>query len=397
MIDYEDALQLVLERATVRTAEAVSVYDRAACGRVLARDVVAGISSPPFDRSAMDGFAVRQQDVQDLPAELDVIGEVFAGQQADFTIGPGQAAVITTGAPAPPGSDMVVMVEDTERTPDGKVRILDTGRPNIVPTGEDVRAGDVVLQAGLPLTALRLGVAAAAGHAELEAVRRPSAALVCTGNEVIEPGNEAPADSIYNANGSMLAALLAPVCGEFNYLGIAGDDEAGLAEAFRRGLESDVLVISGGVSMGQYDLVPAALQAAGVEQVFHKVAIKPGKPTFFGAAGSNLVFGMPGNPQSCFVIFHMLVAPAVAAMSGRTDLPPLLREGVLGETLRNKPGRMNVIPCLVEERDGVSVLRRCPFHGSGDIVGPSGADAYYIVPRGTEELREGDRLRFFRV
>ncbi len=395
MIDYEDALRLTLENVT--TCGPVQVPTAAARGLVLAEDVVARIARPPFNKAAMDGYAVRSEDVGELPAELEVIGEVFAGQPPELTLGPGQAAVITTGAPVPEGADMVVMVEDTERTDGGKVRVLEPSRMNICAAGEDVRAGDTVLRAGQGLTPLRIGAAAAAGYGELSAYRRPTGALLCTGNEVVEPGQAVPEGKIFSSNGPMLSSLMAPVCRDLTYLGIVGDEEEELAAGLRKGLESDVLVISGGVSMGQYDLVPAALQRVGVKRIFHKVAIKPGKPVFFGIAGRTLVFGMPGNPQSCFVIFHMLVAPAMAAMSGATDLPPRFEEGVAAEGFKNNPARMNVMPCTVERRDGVSALRRCQYHGAADIVGASAADAYLVVARGIEQVREGERLRFFRI
>lgn len=395
MIDYEEALRLVLEHARPRGTERVATA--AARGRILAEDVVAHASSPPFNKAAMDGYAVRADDVQELPAELEIVGEVLAGQFPDFTVGPGQAAGITTGAPVPAGADTVIMVEHTERVSNSAVRVMRLSGANICAKGEDIRSGDAVLSAGQVLTPLRVGVAATAGHAMLTVHRRPSAALLCTGNEVIEPGLAPQRGEIFDANGPMLSSLMEPLCRDFAYLGIVGDDEEELEAKMRQGLASEVLVISGGVSVGRYDLVPAVLGRAGVERIFHKVAIKPGKPTFFGATATSIVFGMPGNPQSCFVVFHMLVAPAMAAMSGATELPPVLEEGVAAQGFKNKPERMNVMPCAIEQRDGVNLVRRCPYHGSADIVGPSAADGYFIVPRGTERVQEGDTLRFFRT
>jgi len=395
MIEYDEALRLVLKHAEARGTESVSVAS--AVGRVLARDVVARISSPPFNRAAMDGYAVRAQDVAELPAELEVVGQAFAGCPANLTIGPGQACVITTGAPVPPGADTVVMVEHTEQAAAGRVRVLRLTGSNIAPEAEDVRAGDVVLRAGLTMTPLRVGVAAAAGYPEVTVYRRPSAALLCTGTEIVEPGQEPGPGRIYNANGPMLCSLLEPLCPGLEYLGIVADDEAELEARVRRGLKADLLVISGGVSMGQYDLVPAVLARCGVRQVFHKVAVKPGKPVFFGTCGSTLVLGMPGNPQSCFVIFKMLAEPALAAMAGRTELPPFLEEGTIAEGFKNKGERMNVVPCRIERSAAGPLLRRQPCHGSADLVGPAQADGYFIVPRGVERVAQGDRLRFFAI
>jgi molybdopterin molybdotransferase len=287
------------------------------------------------------------------------------------------------------------MVEHTEPAGAGRVRILKLTGANICPEGEDAVAGQVLLRAGAVMTPLRIGVAATAGAAQVRVWRRPSAALLCTGSEVVEPGATPGPGRIYNSNGPMLAALLAPLCREFGYLGIVADDEAQLEARVHRGLAADLLVISGGVSMGQHDLVPAVLGRCGVRQVFHKVAIKPGKPAFFGVAGSSLVLGMPGNPLSCFVIFKMLAEPALAAMAGRTELPPVLEEGTAAAAFENKPDRMSVIPCRIERSARGPLLSLQHHHGSADLLGPGEADGFLIVPRGVEHVAAGDRLRFF--
>jgi len=396
MIDYEEALRLVLAHADPRGAESVPVD--AAAGRVLAQDVTARISSPPFDKSAMDGYAVRAEDVARLPAELDVIGQAFAGEPARVTVGPGQACVTTTGAPVPAGADTVVMVEHTEQAGEGRVRVLKLTGTNICPEGEDVRAGDVLLRAGQVMTPLRVGVAAMAGAERVEVVRLPTAALLCTGSEVVEPGAEPGPGHIYNSNGPMLLSLLAPLCRDVTYLGIVADDEAQLEEAVRRGLEADLLVVSGGVSMGQLDLVPAVLERCGVRQVFHKVTVKPGKPVFFGEAeGGGLVLGMPGNPVSCFVIFKLLAWPALAAMAGHSEPPPHFEEGRSAEGFANRGERMNVLPCRIERTTDGPLLTPLPHHGSADLAAPSSADGYLIVPRGAQRVDAGQRLRFFTI
>ncbi|MGD2175914.1 MAG: hypothetical protein PVJ27_10965, partial [Candidatus Brocadiaceae bacterium] len=217
MIDYEEALKLVLSECEPCSAEDVDTAS--ACGRVLAQDVEARISSPPFNKAAMDGYAVRAEDVRELPAELEVVGEVFAGKPPGATVGPRQAAVITTGAPVPGEADTVVMVEHTEKLPGSRVRVLKLSGSNICSEGEDVRAGDTVLREGQELTPLRIGIAAAAGYARLRVHRRPSGALLCTGTEVVEPGEEPAGGQIFNANGPMLGALMRPACRSFEYLG----------------------------------------------------------------------------------------------------------------------------------------------------------------------------------
>jgi len=395
MISYEHARELVLAEAHTCGVERVPT-DRA-CGLILAEDVRAKISSPPFNKAAMDGYAVRAEDVADLPAVLEVVGEVFAGAFPEFTVGPGQASLITTGAPVPGGADTVIMVEHTEQAPEGRVKVLRTSGTNICPKGEDIEAGESVLRAGQRLTPLRVGIAASAGRREVRVRRLPATALLCTGTEVVEPGGRLGPGRIFNANGPMLSSLLRPLSREFSYLGIVGDDEKGFLELVARGLQSDLFVITGGVSMGQYDFVPEALKRAGVRQVFHKLAVKPGKPTFFGVAGGTLVFAMPGNPQSCFVQFKMLVEGALEAMSGSADPAPHFETGTMEEGFDNKPARLNALPCDVRRRAGATSLKLHPYHGSADIVGPAAADGFLLAPRGAERVNKGDELRFFAI
>ncbi len=393
MMEYAEARDLVLAECAPCRTELLPPGD--ARGYVLAEDVVARISSPPFPKAAMDGYAVRSRDVEHLPVDLKVVGEAFAGKFPDFSLDAGEAAIIATGAPVPEGADTVVMEEHTRTPSDDTVRVLKLSGDNICPEGEDVREGDTVLTAGQVLTPFRIGMAASAGCDRVRVCGRPDCALLCTGNEVVEPGEAPGKGQIFNSNGPMLSSLLRPLAGDFDYLGIAGDDQKELSRLVRRGLEADVLVVTGGVSVGPRDLVPRVLQDAGVRQEFHKLAIKPGKPTFFGTADGTLVFGMPGNPQSCFVIFKMLVEGALAVLSGAANPPPRLEEGVSAESFPNKPARLNVRPCMVDRSRVPPLLHRCACHGSADIVGPSRADGYFLVPRGAERVEKGQSLRFF--
>ncbi len=395
MIPYEKALELIDLRTAPLGAQEVPTIE---CGgRVLAEEVIARIPSPPFNKSAMDGYAVRSADVRELPAKLKLVGESLAGGWPDFAVGPGQCAAIATGAPVPEGADTVVMVEHTERLENGVIRVERLSGANICAQGEDVQEGDVVLKPGQLLTPLEAGVAAAAGYARLKVSRKPSVALVCTGTEVKEPGEKISAGQIFNSNAYLLAALLEPEAREFHYLGIVGDDTASVKAAIEKGLESDVLIISGGVSVGPFDLVPDALAAVGVETVFHKVAIKPGMPVFFGRRGGAHVFGMPGNPLSCFVVFHILVRRAFARMTGWSESPPFLAEGRLTRDVRTKGGRRTFRPCHIEAKAGQVLLTPAEHRGSADITGAADADGFFVVPGDVSQVDEGEIVEFFEV
>ena len=395
MITHEEALELI--RRHVRAVGTEEVETARCAGRTLAADVTSRLPSPPFNKAAMDGFAVRACDVAQPPAELVLVGESFAGGWPDFNVGPAQCARITTGAPVPEGADMVVMVEHTCELPGGRVRVEKLSGRNICDKGEDLREGQVVLLAGQILTPMQVGVAATAGCGRLTVYQRPSIALLCTGTEVVEAPAPMRDGQIYNSNAPMLTALLAPLGSSFEYLGIVGDTKADLTAAVRKGPDCDLLVITGGVSMGQYDLVPDALEAAGVEIHFRKCAIKPGKPVVFGTREGSCVVGLPGNPQSGFVVFHVLLRAVLARMVGAEELPPLYKTGRMSEAFRNKPDRKSFKPCRIEVSDGVNHIIPVRHQGSADIMGASWAGAFFVVPRGMEQVERGQLMEFFEV
>jgi len=342
MIDYRDALREVVSRAKPLAGEPVPLAK--ALGRTLARDVRAGENVPPFTKATMDGYAVRAADTVPpegaAAVELRVTEDLPAGRVSRKTLGPGQAARIMTGAPLPHGADAVVMVEDTAKADNG-VMILRPAKPgdNIGEAGEDLKKGDFVLEKGELLGPAEVGMLAALGQAPAWVARRPRVAVIATGDEIVEPGRRKRPGQIRNSNGPALLAAALQAGAVASYLGIARDRDASLQGKIRRAAAADILVLSGGVSVGDYDLVKDGLRGHGVRPVFWQVRIKPGKPVFFGVRGRQLVFGLPGNPTSAMVTFHLFVRPAIDRMLGRKTVGPRAGKAVLGQALTLKPGR----------------------------------------------------------
>jgi molybdopterin molybdotransferase len=405
ILGVDEALERVLAEARPPSAEAVPLEE--AAGRFLAADLRASADMPPFDRTAMDGYALRAADAASVPAELEVIEEIPAGRDPRIPVGPGRASRIMTGAAIPEGADAVVMVERTERLDDGRrVRILEPPRPgqHVRRAGEDVKRGDLLLPAGGFLGAPEVALLAAEGCARVEVAARPSVALLSTGDELVGIGEQPRGSRIRETNSWSLAALLRRMGIEPRRLGIAKDEAAALAERIGEGLRADVFVLTGGVSMGEYDLVGAALKRAGCRALFERVAIQPGRPLLFGVAeGSGagggrpartLVFGLPGNPVSSVVDFLVFARPALRKMLGaRRPIDPL-PAAELAEPLRHRPGRRAYLPARVEpDADGRLLARPVPSMGSADLVALSRANALVVVPETEGDLAPGARLR----
>lgn len=342
MIDYSEARDLVLSAAKKLPAESVPLAR--ALGRTLARDVRAREDIPPFTKATMDGYAVRSEDTRPEPdaaeVRLAVLADLPAGRLPRQAVGRGQAVRIMTGAPLPGGADAVVMVEDTaadER--DVVVRRAVRSGDNIGLAGEDLKKGDAAVERGTVIGPAEIGMLAAAGLARVPVVRRPKLAVISTGDEIAEPGRPKRRGQIRNSNGPALTALALQAGADAAYLGIARDRKASLAAKLAKARSADVLVLSGGVSVGDYDLVKSELEAAGVKPVFWRVRIKPGKPVFFGVRGRQLVFGLPGNPTSSMVTFHLFVRPAIDRLLDRTAIGPTSATAVLDEAIALKPGR----------------------------------------------------------
>lgn len=395
MIDIDDACARVL--ANVKAGDVVRTSLREALGRTLAKPVCTDVDYPPFDRAVMDGYAVRAADVADAPVTLRVAGQIAAGSDLEVTIGPGEAARINTGAPIPPGADAVVRVEETECGATGDVVEIRSSVPTgqfITPRAEYVRAGDTILTPGTRLTPLAIGAAATAGAHEVSVFRRPSVAILGTGDELVEIDRTLTGAQIRNSNQYLLEAMVTAEGAEPVILGTAHDDRDALRRKISLGAESDVLCITGGISMGAFDFVPEVLEALGAVFHVHKIAIKPGRPTIFATLpDSTPVFALPGNPASAFVGFTLLVKPALAVIEGRSAVGPRFIEARLDGTIGAVRDRRTFLPARASRSpDGGWVAKPVSWHGSGDALGMATADALIMRPPHAGAVGGGDMV-----
>lgn len=395
MRDFDEALELVLDGIEPLEPETVSLPQ--ANGRVIAAEVQAAIDLPPFDRTAMDGFAVRSEDVHE-GAVLRVIGDLAAGGTT-LTVEPGTVARISTGAEIPAGADSVLKVEDT--TVDGDhVTAHAAVRPglHVRRRGEDVHAGDVLAQPGDVLTVPRLSALASAGVATVTVPRVPRVSLIVTGSELLPPGAPPEPGKIYESNSLVVSALVSAAGGQVTSQPPIPDDFEATRAAVEAGLESDILIVSGGVSVGPHDHVKPAFDACGVEEVFWRVRIKPGKPLWFGRRGKTLVFGLPGNPLSAILGCAMFVLPAVRALRGEANVRPRLIKGRLGEPAGPSDNRTTfLISKLVPDADGVLVAWPTQRQGSHMTGALGESDGFAIVRHGSGSLPAGAEIDLLRL
>ncbi len=399
MLTVENALNLVLGRASALPPRSTPLAEALGC--LLAEDVASDLDLPPFAKALVDGYAVRLDDLANGERRLPVGEEILAGRMPTRPLGPGEAAVIMTGAPLPAGADAVVMVEKTRREGDFVV-IDDSGivpGRNFMPRGLEMRLGEVVVSRGEVLNAARLGVLASVGRAWVSVVPRPRVAIVSTGDELVEPDRVPGPGQIRNSNATMLRAFAAVAGVEAEILPIAPDEPLALRAILSRGLLADVLLITGGVSAGNRDLVPETLETLGVRRVFHKVKMKPGKPLWFGVGPDRetgtpgpLVFGLPGNPVSGIVGFLLFVRPALdllAARPGPADRTSDVRLSApfaqSGDLPRYHPSRRTGDAASVEPLE---------WAGSADLRTVARADGFAVFPPGDRVYASGEIVRF---
>ncbi len=391
-VSVDEALEIVLAHTPRLPAEEVLLPD--ALGRVLAEDVRADADMPPFDRSAMDGYAVRASDVASAPVVLKVAGQLRAGQYPDAPLPPRQAGQVMTGAPVPAGATAVQPVEKT-RAKDGgaRVEILETVATgaNIARQASEVAAGDVVLRAGRAIDPATVAVLAAVGRPRVKVGRRPTVAVLVTGDELVDVWDAPSRGRIRNSNGYALMAQAAWAGADPRTLGVVPDQPDRIAEAVRQGFASDVLVVSGGVSAGAYDLVEEALARFDVGLLFTKVSIKPGAPMVFGRRGDKLVFGLPGNPVSAQVTFDVFVRAALLRMQGARVVSRPRVEVELLEPMTNRSGRANHLPARVRVHDGRLVAEGVRSAGSADVVAHAAANALVVLEAQRTRAEAGER------
>ena len=442
VLSFEDADEVVRERCRrilrAGEAQAEEVWLLQALGRVLAEPVEADRDFPPFARATRDGFAVRAHDLENGVTTLRVVGQVRAGDSYDLPVALGEAVEIMTGAPVPAGADAVVMVEYTERKSseanhkgrEGPQRqdspgsadtidddhVLDiasgertshenkrtddlveiqraaTVGENIVPAGAEAKAGQELLPSGIRLGPAQIAMAAAAGKASLKVNRKPRIAILSTGDELVEVAEKPGPSQIRNSNSYSLAALVAQCGGEPVQLPIAPDEEGKLTELIQEGLKADMLLLSGGVSMGKFDLVEQALKSLGAQFFFTGALIQPGKPVVFGEVSGVPFFGLPGNPVSVMVTFELFARQLVEALSGAEPSPLKSAKARLKRDFKTKTGLTRFLPAMLDGELYDPEVEVVPWQGSGDMLAAARANCYLVVPPDREKLAMGEMV-----
>lgn len=392
----QEAQKIVLESAHPLGLEKIGLLE--VLGRVLGEDIIAQRDNPPWDNSAMDGFAVRYDDIKleqaiGKPVTLKVIEDVPAGKTATKTVGPGQAIRIMTGAPVPKGADTVIKVEDTEHTPDSVTVFKPEPRgSNIRPQGEDVKKGDCIIAKGTQIRPAEAGMLAILAKSFVFVYQRPRVAILSTGDELADLDERFSEEKIINSNSWGIAAAVQEAGGVPILLGIAKDNPTALKEKIMHGLNADILVLSGGVSMGDYDFTKAVFTDLGAEMHFWKLAIRPGQPLAFGKIQGKLAFGLPGNPVSSMVTFEQLVRPALLKMGGHRSYGRPVVQAQFQESFKKKPDRRHFLRGILTREGGMFKVRTTGDQGSGILTSMVKANCLIDIPQEVEKLNPGDTV-----
>ncbi|MEE4196799.1 MAG: gephyrin-like molybdotransferase Glp [Bacteroidales bacterium] len=385
MITIEKAYNMVMRNAYHLAHEKVNYIH--SLGRILAEDVQSDIEMPPFDKAAMDGYACRREDLENT---LEMVEVIPAGKYPEKEVGKNQCAKIMTGAPVPNGADCIVPVEIAEELDANRVKALeDPGKSNISYQAEDVGIGDKVLSQGIKINAQHIAIFAAVGYTEVLVYKQPRVGIISTGDELVEPDQKPSRSQIRNSNGYQLIAQVQASGGIANYIGIADDTpEDTYAKVSKALKESDIVLLTGGVSMGSFDFVPRVLEQAGVKIDFDALAVKPGKPTTFGMAGKKFCFGLPGNPVSSFMQFDLLVKPLIYKLMGQ-DYEPLDIKMPMGvDYTRRGTRRKAYFPVIIKNGEVFPV----DYHGSAHIHALSLAHGIAAIEIGVPEIKKGERI-----
>ena len=399
MIFFEEALKIVLGQAITLKSERVSLSE--SCGRILAEDIFSDMDMPPFDKSAVDGYACRMADLQipDVGSQNDLVGTQYfvslqvvetipAGKIPEIGIGQGECSKIMTGAMIPEGADCVVMVEDSEMTAENIVVFKrDQSAKNICYTAENIKNGELVLKKGVEIGPAHMAVLAGVGTINPLVASLPRIAIISTGDELVEPDVIPGKAQIRNSNASQLEAQVRKVPAIPVYTGIVADEGSALRSIIDRSMiGNDVVLLTGGVSMGDYDFVPEIMVKAGIEILFKSIAIQPGRPTVFGRKGDRFIFGLPGNPVSSYIMFEMLVKPFLLNLMGHTYEPLKLFLPMAVNYSRGKSARKSLIP--VQIRNGA--VYPVEYHGSAHINAYTDANGILIMEIGTTNINQGE-------
>jgi molybdenum cofactor synthesis domain-containing protein len=398
MIPVSAAIQTVLGHTTPLGPEEVALVQT--INRVLASDIIADTDLPPFDRAQMDGYAIRADDVAQTPARLRIVGESAAGAGWHHEMKGGEAVRIMTGAPLPTGADAVQQVELTREDKDS-VEILapvEAGR-SIVRQASEIKAGQTVLCAGQQINAAMIATLASFGYAQVKVGRRPRVTVMATGSELVDVHQKPARDQIRDSNNYTIEAYAAQSNAVVERLPLAGDDTQELKRNIRQGAErSDILITSGGVSMGVYDFTKAALKELGAEIFFERVALRPGKPTVFARLGNSLVFALPGNPVSVAVTFNLFVRPALRAMQGARETTLPHEHALLTRDLKGSVDRESYLPAILRTNDkGALLAEPLKWGGSSDFVGFAKATALIDVPAGEKSIAAESAVQIVRL